>query len=126
MSGCFFYSIFVENFTDKIRTAYCSIEKFILSCCLIVCYASLNELTHVEGFMTEIPIILPLYATHPFMKRIAYGPVCEKISVRFMCRTYNINHSINIILKFFITLYIKQIRCTFNHFIYFSIIISRT
>lgn len=124
MSGSFLYTVFIEHLTYEVRAAYSRIEQFVLSRRLIVCHASLDKLSHIECLMAKVPVVLPFLTAHPFMERIAYGPVCEKIAVGFLCRTDDINHSVDIFLELLVTFHIKQIGRPLYHLIYFGIVIS--
>ena len=73
--------------------------------------------------MAQLFHFLPAFTTSPFMRMFRiHGTRGKQISIRFLCGSYNHQHTVNVLFQLLIRISLKQIAGSFNSLVHIRII----
>ena len=119
---------FVAHLTHHtVGIAAGNIKELRRTSCLIMSTGCINHVTEVIKLMTQILYLLPSFCSSPsmwFLRINGTGGI--EITIRFLCRRHNIEHTVYIGLQFLVGICLKHVARTFNSLIHIGIVERET
>ena len=91
----------------------CNVQEIALARSLIVGYCTLNHMTQVIELMAQVLNHAPACWACPLVRMLGvHGTGRVKVTVRLLCGSHHLEHTVNIELKFLVRIGLQQIACS--------------